>query len=160
LSSVLSRKRAFDVCFTNSKPPPFLAPEGKPMENRNTPSKADDRLIICRCERISLGHIKQTIRQSGAATVNQLKKLTRAGMGPCQGRTCSRTIESILENEAKIPAGTEPYRSRPPVRGVPVTTLAASADQFLEPAGPVSVVALRASDSVKKNQKRMSGESA
>lgn len=130
------------------------------MANRNTPQKAEDRMIICRCESVSLGHLKETIRQSGAATVNQLKKLTRAGMGPCQGRTCSRTVESILENEAKIPAGTEPYRSRPPVRGVSVTTLAASADQFREPAGPVSVVALRASDSEEKNQKQMSKDSA
>lgn len=68
-----------------------------------------DDPVICRCESIGLKHLQQTILQSKVSTVNQLKKLTRAGMGPCQGRTCARSLERLLEIEAGIPAGTEAF---------------------------------------------------
>ncbi len=115
-------------------------------------------LIVCRCESVNLGQIKTTIHRSGAKTVNQVKKLTRAGMGPCQGRTCARTIESVLEIEAKIPRGSEAYRSRPPVRNLPIASLAATADQYSEPAGPVSVIMLRTSEADTSEQDPPAGE--
>lgn len=68
-------------------------------------------------------------------------------MGPCQGRTCAQTVECVLEKEAGVPVGSKAYRSRPPVRNLPIATLAAFAEQYLEPTGPVSVVMLRTSDS-------------
>jgi bacterioferritin-associated ferredoxin len=111
-----------------------------------------DELIVCRCESVNLGQIQSTIRRSGAQTVNQVKKLTRAGMGPCQGRTCAKTVERVLEKEANITMGTEPYRSRPPVRNISIATLAATADLYQEPAGPVSVVMLRTSGSERPDQ--------
>jgi bacterioferritin-associated ferredoxin len=111
----------------------------KKMEKSDSNNKTDDDLIICRCEGIRLGQIQANIRRSGANTVNQIKKLTRAGMGPCQGRTCARSVETILATEAKAPAGAEPYKSRPPVRGIAVGTLAVGADQFDEPTGPVKI---------------------
>jgi hypothetical protein len=52
-------------------------------------------------------------------------------------------VEKILAVEAATPLGTEPLRSRPPVRGIHLGVLAAPADEFDEPAGPVSVVMLR-----------------
>ncbi len=116
----------------------------------------NDELIICRCERVNLGQIQSSIHSSGAQTINQVKKLTRAGMGFCQGRTCARSVETILATEAKVPAGTEPYRSRPPVRGIAVGFLAVGADQFDEPTGPVKVrvTSTRASDiTIPKNEK-------
>lgn len=117
------------------------------MDKRDISYEANNELIICRCESVRLGHLRQTIRHSGVTSVNQLKKLTRAGMGPCQGRTCAGSVEQVLENEFKIPTGTEPYRSRPPVRNISIASLAASAEQYNEPTGPVSVVMLRTSGS-------------
>ena len=105
-----------------------------------------DELIICRCESVGLGQIQASIHRSGAQTVNQVKKLTRAGMGLCQGRTCAKVVESILTSEGKLPAGTEPYQARPPVRGIPVAVLADASDQFDEPAGPVRVDLTRETD--------------
>jgi len=105
-----------------------------------------DDLTICRCEGVTRGQLKACIHHSGARTINQVKKLTRAGMGPCQGRTCARSVEIILTTEAKTPAGVEPYQSRPPVRGIPVSTLAMGSDQFHEPTGPVSVAMTRTPD--------------
>jgi len=105
-----------------------------------------DELVICRCESVGLGQIKASIQRSGARTVNQVKKLTRAGMGLCQGRTCAKVVEAILAAEGRVPAGTEPYQARPPVRSIPVATLAAGADQFDEPAGPISIAMTRRAD--------------
>jgi len=122
------------------------------MDKKDSSREADNELIICRCESVRLGHLRQTIRHSEITTVNQLKKLTRAGMGPCQGRTCAQTVERILEEDADIPSGSEPYRSRPPVRNISIATLAASADQYRDPAGPVSVVMLGTSDSEQIDQ--------
>lgn len=111
-------------------------------EIRNS-AQPDNDLVICRCEGVTLGQIKTCIHEFGALTVNQVKKLTRAGMGPCQGRTCAGLVEMILAAESQTSVGIEPYKSRPPVRGMLIGVLAASADQFDEPAGPVSVSMLR-----------------
>lgn len=54
-----------------------------------------DELIVCRCEEITVGEIKKAIRD-GATTVEGIKKRTRAGMGLCQGRTCSKLVARIL----------------------------------------------------------------
>ena len=112
------------------------------MNSTNANGKTDNDLIICRCEGVRLGQIQAAVRHSGIQTVNQVKKLTRAGMGPCQGRTCARIVEAILTAAGRTPVGAEPYQARPPVRGIAVGTLAAGADQFDEPAGPVKVRAL------------------
>ncbi len=112
-------------------------------DNRN---RTLDDLTICRCEGVTRGQLKACIHYSGARTINQVKKLTRAGMGPCQGRTCARSVEAILVLEEKTDAGVEPYLSRPPVRGILVGTLAIGSDQFHEPTGPVSVAMTRSSD--------------
>ena len=98
-----------------------------------------DDLIICRCESVRLGQIQSSILQCGAQTVNQVKKLTRAGMGLCQGRTCAKLVETLLVSNGAAPPAAEPYQARPPVRGVPVGTLAAASEQFDEPDGPVRV---------------------
>lgn len=102
----------------------------------------DDDLIICRCERVTLARLRRALNICDAHGINSLKKQTRAGMGPCQGRTCARLLERFLQAETgRSPL--EPYRNRPPLRGLPLTTLAAQADHFDQPAGPVSVIMLR-----------------
>lgn len=67
-------------------------------------------------------------------------------MGLCQGRTCAKVVEFILTSEGIAPVGAEPYQVRPPVRSIPVTALADTADYFDEPAGPVSVAMTRGAD--------------
>ena len=112
------------------------------MKSNDAASKTDNDLIVCRCEGVRLGQIQAAVTRSGIQTVNQVKKLTRAGMGSCQGRTCARIVEAILTAAGRAPAVTEPYQARPPVRGVALGALAVGADQFDEPAGPVRVSAL------------------
>ena len=57
-----------------------------------------DDAIICRCERITAGEIKAAIR-SGVRDMNQLKAITRAGMGSCGSKTCRSMIWRIFKEE-------------------------------------------------------------
>jgi NADPH-dependent 2,4-dienoyl-CoA reductase/sulfur reductase-like enzyme/Fe-S-cluster-containing hydrogenase component 2 len=51
-----------------------------------------DDLIVCRCERVTLAEIKAII-QSGVHDMNEIKAITRAGMGACGGKTCGSLIK-------------------------------------------------------------------
>ena len=52
--------------------------------------------IICRCEELSAAHILNTSSIQRNINLNEIKKITRAGMGYCQGRTCSGIIASLV----------------------------------------------------------------
>ncbi len=54
--------------------------------------------IICRCEEITREEIEEAIAD-GRTTVSGIKRHTRAGMGACQGRTCSKMIMRILQQK-------------------------------------------------------------
>ena len=84
----------------------------------------DDNTIICRCEEVTLGEIKQAIKD-GARTVDGVKRLTRAGKGLCQGRTCRSLVESIIARETNQSLNDMEYpNTRPPVRALPIISLA------------------------------------
>ena len=75
-------------------------------------------MIVCRCEEVTVGDIKKAIAE-GAKTVEGIKKRTRAGMGLCQGRTCSKLVSRILGSELGIkPNEIEPDRVRMPIKPV------------------------------------------
>jgi len=58
----------------------------------------DDKVIVCRCERVTAGEIRKWIRR-GVTDMNQLKQLTRAGMGACGGKTCESLILRMYKEE-------------------------------------------------------------
>jgi NADPH-dependent 2,4-dienoyl-CoA reductase/sulfur reductase-like enzyme/ferredoxin len=57
-----------------------------------------DRAIVCRCERVTAGEIRELIRQ-GCRDMNEIKAVTRAGMGACGGKTCTPLIERLFREE-------------------------------------------------------------
>lgn len=61
----------------------------------------EEDIVICRCEDITLGSIKKAIKD-GARDVSSVKRLTRAGMGTCQGYICEYLIEIIISKELGI----------------------------------------------------------
>ena len=63
---------------------------------------AFDNTIVCRCEDLSLTAIRKAIAD-GYRTIDEIKRVTRAGMGPCQGRTCRPIIAGELARHYKIP---------------------------------------------------------
>jgi NAD(P)H-nitrite reductase len=63
----------------------------------------DDELIVCRCEEITKGEIRQAIHE-GMRTMTEVKRFLRAGMGLCQGKTCGRIIKGIIAQELGVGA--------------------------------------------------------
>lgn len=89
----------------------------------------DEDVIICRCEEVTLKDIKGAI-EDGASSVDGVKRITRAGMGLCQGRTCRCLVQGILSHELQKPVEDIPTASiRPPVRVAKLKSLAGKEDQ-------------------------------
>ena len=61
-----------------------------------------DNTIVCRCEDLTLAEIRKVIAD-GYRTIDEIKRVTRAGMGPCQGRTCRMIIAGELSRFYKVP---------------------------------------------------------
>lgn len=104
---------------------PFLDAGYPPL---NEALKPDDATIICRCEEVTAGAIRQSAAL-GCIGPNQAKAFGRAGMGPCQGRYCGLTVTNLLAdaNEAS-PGATGYYRIRSPIKPVTLGELSAMND--------------------------------
>jgi len=61
-----------------------------------------DDCIVCRCERVDANTLRALIEQ-GYRDMNEIKAMTRAGMGACGGRTCTALIQQLFR-EAGVPA--------------------------------------------------------
>jgi bacterioferritin-associated ferredoxin len=97
------------------KPTAGTAPPGDKTEP-NEDEVQDDDLVICRCEEITRGEIRDAIK-NGMRTLNGIKRVTRAGMGLCQGQTCQRLVARILTEELGLAAADiDPTTARGPVR--------------------------------------------
>ena len=57
-----------------------------------------DDAIICRCERVTAGEIRTYIHE-GIKDMNELKSVTKVGMGACGGKTCAKLIERLFRDE-------------------------------------------------------------
>ncbi|MBN2154525.1 MAG: FAD-dependent oxidoreductase [Candidatus Lokiarchaeota archaeon] len=60
--------------------------------------RIEDDEIVCRCERVTAATVRMWIRK-GVKDFNELKGLTRVGMGSCQGKTCIPIIMRIFRDE-------------------------------------------------------------
>ena len=77
-------------------------------------------IIICRCEDISLDEVEKAI-DAGITNSEELKRFLHVGMGPCQGRTCSRLVSQLISSKTGKPASTVKRTvQRPPLVTVPV----------------------------------------
>lgn len=85
-----------------------------------------DETIVCRCEEVTAGQVRDAATRLGVTGPNQMKAFLRCGMGPCQGRLCGPTVvELIAQANGTTPAETGYYRLRPPVKPVTLAELAA-----------------------------------
>jgi len=56
---------------------------------------------VCRCEEVSLGEICASVTELSANDARTSKLFTRAGMGMCQGRICSRNVSEIIASQTQ-----------------------------------------------------------
>jgi sarcosine oxidase subunit beta len=83
------------------------------------------KAFVCRCEDITLDDCTQAIR-AGYACFEDLKRFLGVGTGPCQGKACVAAAMQVIAAERRVdPATVDLMTFRPPVRPVPLATLAA-----------------------------------
>ena len=81
-----------------------LDAEGKNRVIEKDPAYAH---VICRCETVTEGEIREAARQNPRPTdLDGLKRRTRAMMGRCQGGFCTPSMVQILAEER----GTDPLQ--------------------------------------------------
>ncbi|MGH8782983.1 FAD-dependent oxidoreductase [Paraburkholderia sp.] len=94
-----------------------------------------DEAIVCRCEAITAGELRQVVRDTGATEANRAKAFSRVGMGRCQGRFCGHAGAEVIAAEARVPLdAVGRLRGQAPVRPLP---LAIEADAEAEPEAEV-----------------------
>ncbi|MFG1621537.1 FAD-dependent oxidoreductase [Kribbella sp. NPDC049227] len=52
--------------------------------------------VVCRCEEVTRGEIDAAVAGRGVQDGRALKLSSRAGLGMCQGRVCSRTVGALV----------------------------------------------------------------
>lgn len=68
-----------------------------------------DETVVCRCEEVTAGAVRAARTDHRARDHRQVKQLTRAGMGWCQGRMCGPAVHLLAaghrnEQQAYVPA--------------------------------------------------------
>jgi NAD(P)H-nitrite reductase large subunit len=80
----------------------------------------DDELV-CRCEGVTVGALREAVRGRGAREVNRVKALTRIGMGRCQGRVCGEVAAELIARASGEGVGrVGRLRSQAPVKPIPI----------------------------------------
>ncbi len=83
-----------------------------------------DSTVACRCEEVSLGQLRGAIAQ-GFDSLGPLKRMTRLGMGRCQGRYCACTAAKLLHEVNGKPREPEQlFAPRLPAKPVPAGCMA------------------------------------
>jgi bacterioferritin-associated ferredoxin len=101
---------------------------GKILDRLSTPGPGllemvPDTTTVCRCEEVTLGEIRKAVGD-GAASINDIKRRTRLGMGHCQGKFCGQVINELLTMFSKETRPRESFTPRIPVRPVPFKVFA------------------------------------
>jgi NADPH-dependent 2,4-dienoyl-CoA reductase/sulfur reductase-like enzyme len=88
----------------------------------------DDSVMVCRCEGISAGELRASIRADfGPSEVNRLKAITRCGMGRCQGRFCGLAGAELTAHELNVPLEqVGRLRGQPPIKPLPLSVVGAA----------------------------------
>lgn len=81
-------------------------------------------IILCRCEDVSLADVHECLDQ-GYTTFEDLKRILRVGMGPCQGQTCSHLIQAEISKYLNVPKDeVKLQKTRPLIIGVTLEDIA------------------------------------
>lgn len=84
--------------------------------------------VICRCEEIEIDEIRKWIA-AGYTEFDELKRMLRVGMGPCQGRGCRDIIlRELAKATGRNVADITPGTIRPPVKPIKISLLAEDCD--------------------------------
>lgn len=90
------------------------------------------KTIICRCSDVDKEQIRQLL-QDGYTTFEEIKRILRVGMGPCQGRTCGQLVAKEIASFTKESISDISLQTtRPTVTGVKLSAIANGSDDLEE----------------------------
>ncbi|MBP5467415.1 MAG: FAD-dependent oxidoreductase [Clostridia bacterium] len=86
------------------KPDDFFKTLSERKKNAMIKKDSNYGKIVCRCENVTEGEIREIIRKNPPpTTIDAVKRRLRAGMGRCQGGFCQPRVAEILAEELGIP---------------------------------------------------------
>ncbi len=92
-------------------------------------SNIEDKTIICRCEDITLAELRDMIKE-GFTTLDEIKRISRLGMGPCRGSNCLEiAAREIARMTGRGLADIKMPTNRPPNSGIKLGVLAGEEDE-------------------------------
>ncbi|HVT10164.1 MAG TPA: (2Fe-2S)-binding protein [Polyangia bacterium] len=84
------------------------------------------KVILCRCEDVTLADVQHAVKL-GHVGVEEVKRYTGFGTGPCQGKECLREIaRAIAAAAGRPPSEMTPFTARPPLVPTELAVLAGS----------------------------------
>ena len=66
-------------------------------------STLSDDTVVCRCELVTAGELRDVVCEKGAGELNRAKAFSRVGMGRCQGRYCGHAAAEVVAAAVKLP---------------------------------------------------------
>ncbi len=82
------------------------------------------RTFICRCEDVTVKDCDAAI-EAGFETIEEIKRFTGMGTGPCQGRECMVPLCTLLqERGVEGSDALAPFTARPPAAQISLGALA------------------------------------
>jgi bacterioferritin-associated ferredoxin len=85
------------------------------------------KLILCRCEDVTSTDVERAVSE-GFADVEEVKRSTGFGTGPCQGKECLRAVALAIAAASGAPTATlRPFTARPPLAPTELKWFAATA---------------------------------
>jgi NADPH-dependent 2,4-dienoyl-CoA reductase/sulfur reductase-like enzyme len=90
---------------------------------------ATPETLVCRCEEVTLSAVEASFGD-GAAAIGAVKRLTRAGMGRCQGRYCASVLAGLASRRTGAALTEEDwFAPAAPFKPIPVALAATAAAQ-------------------------------
>jgi bacterioferritin-associated ferredoxin len=73
------------------------------------------KIILCRCEDVTARDVERAVA-TGFTDLEEVKRYTGFGTGPCQGKECLRNVAlAIARATGRDPIEMVPFTSRPPL---------------------------------------------
>lgn len=87
------------------------------------------KAFICLCEDVTVDELRNAIRR-GYTDIEEIKRITGIGTGPCQGKQCLHIFREVLAQETGVGLVDIPITTlRPPVVPIPIGRWAAKNEE-------------------------------
>ena len=78
------------------------------------------KTIVCRCEDVTLADVEHTLA-IGYHDIEEIKRYTGFGTGPCQGKECLAVVADVLLRSGKCKrVDIAPFTTRAPLEPAPL----------------------------------------